>query len=219
MEARARCCSARGGFGEFAMSHDTQNLTLQGAAQNPASARNPWAALAVLCAGYGTILLDLTVVNNAMPSIIGSLHTGVNGILWVINAYVLVYAVLLITAGRVGDLVGQRAIFAGGLALFTVASALCGFAQTTTQLVAARILQGVGGALLTPQTLALVTSIFPPDRRGPAMGLWGAVAGLATVAGAALGGVFVTRWGWRWGVFLHPAVRVGVFVGTLPLLP
>ena len=157
------------------MSHDTQNLTLQGAAQNPASARNPWAALAVLCAGYGTILLDLTVVNNAMPSIIGSLHTGVNGILWVINAYVLVYAVLLITAGRVGDLVGQRAIFAGGLALFTVASALCGFAQTTTQLVAARILQGVGGALLTPQTLALVTSIFPPDRRGTAMGLWGAV--------------------------------------------
>ncbi len=219
MEARARCRSARGGFGEFAMSDDTQNLTLQGAAQNPASARNPWAALAVLCAGYGTILLDLTVVNNAMPSIIGSLHTGVNGILWVINAYVLVYAVLLITAGRVGDLVGQRAIFAGGLALFTVASALCGFAQTTTQLVAARILQGVGGALLTPQTLALVTSIFPPDRRGTAMGLWGAVAGLATVAGPTLGGFIVTRWDWRWVFFINVPIGVVILLATFLLVP
>jgi EmrB/QacA subfamily drug resistance transporter len=201
------------------MSNGTQNLVLKGAAQNPVSPRNPWTALAVLCAGYGMILLDLTVVNNAMPSIMGGLHTGVNGILWVINAYVLVYAVLLITAGRVGDLVGQRAIFAGGLAIFTVASALCGFAQTTSQLVAARILQGVGGALLTPQTLALVTSIFPSDRRGTAMGVWGAVAGLATITGPTLGGFIVTRWDWRWVFFINVPIGVVVLLATFLLVP
>lgn len=198
---------------------NAQDLMLKGTAKNPASPQNPWAALAVLCAGYCTILLDLTVVNNAMPSIIGSLHTGVNGILWVINAYVLVYAVLLITAGRVGDLVGQRTIFAGGLAIFTLASALCGFAQTTSQLVAARVLQGVGGALLTPQTLALVTTIFPADRRGTAMGLWGAVAGLATVAGPTLGGFIVTRWDWRWVFFINVPIGVGILLATFLVVP
>src|SRR5258708_33309714 len=127
---------------------------------------NPWLVVLVLTTGFFMILLDTTIVNVAIPAMSCGLTTTFVQILWVINAYVLVYAVLLITAGRLGDLFGQRNLFAIGLLVFTVASALCGFAQNPQQLIAARILQGVGGALLTPQTLAILTSIFPPERRG-----------------------------------------------------
>src|SRR6476620_4411170 len=127
---------------------------------------NPWLVLVVLTTGFFMILLDMTIVNVAIPSMSAGLNATFDQILWVINAYVLVYAVLLITAGRLGDLFGQRNLFAIGLLIFTVASALCGFSENPQQLIAARILQGVGGALLTPQTLAILTSIFPPERRG-----------------------------------------------------
>src|ERR1700738_5315693 len=110
--------------------------------------RNPWLILLVLCFGFFMILLDTTIVNIAIPSIIDGLKASLDQILWVLNAYILVYAVLLITAGRLGDLFGQRNLFATGLAIFTVASAFCGLAQDTNQLIAARILQGVGGAVL-----------------------------------------------------------------------
>src|SRR2546429_9268131 len=123
---------------------------------------NPWLVLLVLTTGFFMILLDTTIVNVAIPSMSAGLHTTLDQILWVINAYVLVYAVLLITAGRLGDLYGQRSMFAIGLAIFTVASALCGFSQNAGELIAARILQGVRGALLTPQTLAILTSILSP---------------------------------------------------------
>ena len=113
---------------------------------------NPWLVLLVLTTGFFMILLDTTIVNVAIPAMSAGLNTTFDQILWVINAYVLVYAVLLITAGRLGDLYGQRSLFAIGLAIFTVASALCGFSQNAGELIAARILQGVGGALLTPQT-------------------------------------------------------------------
>src|SRR5256885_1343141 len=135
---------------------------------------NPWLVLLVLTTGFFMILLDTTIVNVAIPAMSSSAKDGLNTtldqILWVLNAYILVYAVLLITAGRLGDLFGQRNLFAIGLAVFTLASALCGLAQNSWELVAARIVQGVGGALLTPQTLAILTSIFPPERR-PALQL------------------------------------------------
>ncbi len=139
---------------------------------------NPWAVLLVLCMGFFMILLDTTIVNIAIPSIVDALHASLDQILWVINAYILVYAVLLITAGRLGDLFGQRNMFALGMAIFVSASALCGLTQSIEGLIAFRVLQGVGGALLTPQTLALLTTIFPPDRRGAAFGVWGAVGGM-----------------------------------------
>src|SRR6266436_2796784 len=136
---------------------------------------NPWLVLLVLTMGFFMILLDTTIVNVAIPAMSSNkgdgLNTTLDQILWVLNAYILVYAVLLITAGRLGDLYGQRNLFAIGLAIFTVASALCGFAQTADQLIAARVLQGVGGAILVPQTLAILTSLFPPDRRGAAFGI------------------------------------------------
>src|SRR5438270_11985813 len=158
----------------------------------PRTRTNPWVVLLVLCMGFFMILLDTTIVNIAIPSIIDALKAPLDQILWVLNAYILVYAVLLITAGRLGDLYGQRTLFAIGLSVFTVASALCGFSQNPTQLIAARILQGIGGALLTPQTLSILTMIFPPERRGAAFGVWGGVAGLATLAGATVGGAMIT---------------------------
>src|SRR3990170_4489283 len=154
---------------------------------------NPWVVLFVLCTGFFMILLDTTIVNIAIPSIIDALHAQLDQILWVLNGYILVYAVLLITAGRLGDMWGQRSLFAVGLGLFTLASALCGLAQDMNQLIAARVLQGVGGALLTPQTLSLLTTIFPPERRGAAFGVWGTVAGVAAITGPTLGGFIVTN--------------------------
>src|SRR5690349_9465684 len=148
--------------------------------------RNPWAILLVLSLGFFMILLDMTIVYVATPSILSSLHTSLDQVLWVFNGYLLAYAVLLITAGRLGDLFGPRQLFIAGLVLFTIASALCGLSQTDTQLIAARVAQGVGGALLTPQTLALITAIFPPQRRGAAFGIWGAVAGVSTILGPTL---------------------------------
>src|SRR5436853_620776 len=174
---------------------------------------SPWLVLLVLTTGFFMIMLDTTIVNVAIPAMSAGLNTTFDQILWVINAYVLVYAVLLITAGRLGDLYGQRSLFAIGLAIFTVASALCGFSQNAGELIAARILQGVGGALLTPQTLAILTSIFPPERRGAAFGVWGGVAGLATLAGPTIGGAIITYIDWRWTLFIT------VPVGSPPLIP
>src|SRR5437660_4208459 len=115
-------------------------------AQNEAkmAGRNPWLALLVLCMGFFMILLDTTIVNIAIPSIIDGLKASLDQVLWVLNAYILVYAVLLITASRVGDRYGQRNLFIAGLAVFTAASALCGLAQGVNQLIAPRVLPGVG---------------------------------------------------------------------------
>ena len=180
---------------------------------------NPWLVLLVLTTGFFMILLDTTIVNVAIPAMSTGLNTTLDQILWVLNAYILVYAVLLITAGRLGDLFGQRNLFALGLFIFTVASALCGFSQNPTQLIAARILQGVGGALLTPQTLAILTSIFPPERRGAAFGVWGGVAGLATLAGPTVGGAIITYIDWRWIFFINVPVGIAALIATFLVIP
>jgi EmrB/QacA subfamily drug resistance transporter len=158
-------------------------------------------------------------VNVAIPAMSTGLNTTLDQILWVINAYVLVYAVLLITAGRLGDLYGQRNLFAIGLLIFTVASALCGISQNPTELIAARVLQGVGGALLTPQTLAILTSIFPPERRGAAFGVWGGVAGLATLAGPTLGGAIITYIDWRWIFYINVPIGIAALIATFLIIP
>jgi EmrB/QacA subfamily drug resistance transporter len=181
--------------------------------------RNPWAILLVLSLGFFMILLDMTIVYVATPSILTSLHTSLDQVLWVFNGYLLAYAVLLITAGRLGDIFGPRQLFIGGLALFTIASALCGLSQTDTQLIAARVLQGVGGAMLTPQTLTIITAIFPPQRRGAAFGIWGAVAGVSTILGPTLGGLIVTNWDWRWIFYLNVPMGVLALLGAFLVIP
>jgi EmrB/QacA subfamily drug resistance transporter len=180
---------------------------------------NPWLVLLVLTTGFFMILLDTTIVNVAIPAMSTGLNATLDQILWVINAYLLVYTVLLITAGRLGDLFGQRNLFAIGLFVFTLASALCGVAQNSEQLIAARILQGTGGALLTPQTLAIITSIFPPERRGAAFGIWGGVAGLATLAGPTLGGAIITYIDWRWIFYINVPVGILALVATFLIVP
>ncbi|MHB1005683.1 MAG: DHA2 family efflux MFS transporter permease subunit [Chloroflexota bacterium] len=180
---------------------------------------NPWAVLIVMCLGFFMILLDTTVVNVAIPSIAQGLGASLDGILWVLNSYILVYAVMLITAGRLGDRYGQRNLFALGMALFILASALSGVAQNTEQLIGARVLQGIGGALLTPQTLTIITSIFPPGQRGAAFGVWGAVAGVAAVTGPTLGGLIVTNWGWRWIFYINLPIGLIALVATFLIVP
>src|SRR5438067_11410669 len=180
---------------------------------------NPWLVLLVLTTGFFMIMLDTTIVNVAIPAMSTGLNTTLDQILWVLNAYILVYAVLLITAGRLGDLYGQRNLFAIGLFVFTVASALCGFSQNPTQLIGARILQGVGGALLTPQTLAILTTICPPERRGAAFGVWGGVAGLATLAGPTIGGAIITYIDWRWIFFINVPIGIAALIATFLVIP
>src|SRR6266853_6087320 len=185
----------------------------------PVQAKNEWLVLVFLSLGFFMILLDTTIVNIAIPAMISGLNSSLDQILWVINAYLLAYAVLLITAGRLGDFFGPRRLFALGLAIFTVASALCGLSQDGNQLIAARILQGIGGAILTPQTLSIITIIFPPERRGAAFGIWGAVAGVATVTGPTLGGFLVTYINWRWIFFVNVPVGIVAFILGIWLLP
>jgi EmrB/QacA subfamily drug resistance transporter len=190
-----------------------------GAARNVQLRHSPWIILTTLCLGFFMILLDTTIVNIAIPDMLDKLNTSLDSILWVINAYVLVYAVLLITAGRLGDLYGPKQLFILGLVVFTLASIACGFAQTPGQLIAARVAQGIGGALLTPQTLSVLTVIFPPERRGAAFGIWGAVAGVATVAGPTLGGLLVTNWGWRWIFFVNVPFGIAALVLAAIVMP
>ncbi|GAA0356976.1 MFS transporter [Actinoallomurus spadix] len=180
---------------------------------------NPWAILLTLSLGFFMTLLDLTIVNIAMPSMIDKLHASLDEVLWVVNAYVLVLAVLLITAGRLGDLRGQRNLFIAGVAVFTLASLACGISQNPAELIAARAVQGLGSALLMPQTMAIIIATFPAERRGAALGIWGAVAGVATIAGPTLGGLLVTALDWRWIFFVNLPIGVLVLVLAFAVIP
>jgi EmrB/QacA subfamily drug resistance transporter len=180
---------------------------------------NPWAVLLIVSLGFFMVLLDLTIVNIAIPNMITKLNASLDDILWVINAYALVLAVLVITAGRLGDLVGPRPMFTSGIAVFTVASAACGLAQTPGQLIAFRVVQGLGAAMLVPQTLTIITNTFPPERRGAAFGVWGAVAGVATIAGPTLGGLLVTAFDWRYIFFVNLPIGIIVLIVAPLIIP
>lgn len=180
---------------------------------------DPWAVLLTLSLGFFMTLLDLTIVNVALPSMIDKLHGSLDEMLWVINAYILVLAALLITTGRLGDVRGPRTMFIWGVALFMVASVLCGLSQDATQLIAGRVVQGLGAAMLMPQTMTIIIGTFPAERRGAALGVWGAVAGVATIAGPTLGGLVVSAVGWRWIFFVNAPVAALVLVMAVTLLP
>src|SRR5215467_9722935 len=158
---------------------------------------NPWAVLVVLSVGLFMTLLDLTIVNIAIPSIVDGIHASLDQVLWVLNAYSLAYAVLLITSGRLGDVLGPRTLFVAGLVVFTAASAFSGLAQDPAQLIAGRAAQGVGAALLAPQSLAILLAIFPPERRG----------------------LLVSSVGWRWIFVVNVPVGIAVVAATLVLVP
>ena len=180
---------------------------------------NPWAVLAVFALGTFLTLLDLTIVNIAIPSIVDDIHAPLDGILWMLNAYSLVYAVLLITSGRLGDIYGPRQLFMAGVALFTISSALSGMSQDATQLVLSRAGQGLGAALLAPQGLPMITSLFAPDRRGGVFAIFGMLAGLAVVLGPTLGGLIVSNWGWRWIFYVNIPVGLAILLLTPRVVP
>ena len=182
-------------------------------------AGNPWLVLLVVSLGFFMTLLDLTIVNIAIPNMITKLHASLDDVLWVINAYALVLAVLVITAGRLGDLIGPRTLFAVGVAVFTLASAVCGLSPSPGWLIGFRAVQGLGAAMLMPQTLTIITNTFPPERRGAAFGVWGAVAGVATIAGPTLGGLLVTAFDWRYIFFVNLPIGVIVLALTFVIIP
>ncbi|UXA16808.1 MFS transporter [Mycobacterium sp. SMC-4] len=185
----------------------------------PAQVTNPWHALWALLIGFFMILVDATIVAVANPAIMASLNVGYDAVIWVTSAYLLAYAVPLLVAGRLGDRFGPKNVYLAGLAVFTLASLWCGLADTIGMLVAARVVQGVGAALLTPQTLAVITRTFPAHRRGVAMSVWGATAGVATLVGPLAGGVLVDTLGWPWIFIVNVPVGVLGFALAVWLVP
>lgn len=179
----------------------------------------PWPALWALCLGFFMILVDSTIVSVATPAIMRGLDADVNQVVWVTSAYLLAYAVPLLITGRLGDRFGPKNLYLVGLVLFTASSAWCGFTGSIEQLIIARVVQGLGAAMMTPQTMAVITRVFPATKRGQAMGLWGAVAGVATLVGPILGGVLVDGLGWQWIFFINVPVGVVGFVLAWRLVP
>ena len=179
-------------------------------------AKRPWLSLIVLCLGTFAVLLDATIVNVALPSMLSDLHASLDQALRVINAYLLIFAALLIFASRLGDMFGPRRLFTSGLVLFAVASALCGAAQSPGQLIAARAVQGIGAAALTPQAMVIIQEVFPRERMGVAFGVFSSMVGLAAVSGPTLGGVLTTYLSWRWVFYVNlPIAAAGVVLAYL----
>src|SRR3954452_11580652 len=166
--------------------------------------RTRWAALYVLCAGVLMIVLDVTVVNVALPSIQDDLHFTQSNLAWVVNAYLIAFGGLLLLAGRLGDLIGRKRMFLAGLGVFTVASLLCEAAQTQEMLVAARFVQGVGGAMTSAVILGVIVTMFPePREQAKAMGVYAFVASAGGSIGLLAGGVLTESISWHWIFFVN----------------
>lgn len=185
--------------------------------------RSPWPALWALVIGFFMILVDTTIVSVATPTLMEAFDTDVNGVLWVSSAYLLAYAVPLLVTGRLGDRFGPRPVYLTGLAVFTIASMWCGLSGELdlglAGLVAARVVQGLGASMMTPQTMTVITRTFRAERRGTAMALWGATAGVATLAGPLLGGLLLDSLGWEWIFFINLPVGVIGWVLAWRLVP
>jgi EmrB/QacA subfamily drug resistance transporter len=147
------------------------------------------------------------------------LHAGINEVLWVTSAYLLTYAVPLLITGRLGDRFGPKALYQAGLVVFTLSSLWCGLSGSIGMLITARAFQGLGASMMTPQTMAVITRTFPANKRGTAMGMWGAVAGVATLVGPILGGVLIDSLGWEWIFFINVPVGVVGLALALKLVP
>ena len=180
---------------------------------------NPWPALFALCLGFFMILVDTTIVSVATPAIIADLDAEVNAVIWVTSAYLLAYAVPILITGRLGDRFGPKNVYLVGLFVFTFASLWCGLTDSVETLIFARVVQGFGASMMTPQTMAVITRIFPSERRGQAMALWGATAGVATLVGPILGGGLVEGLGWEWIFFINLPVGLLAFVLAVRLVP
>jgi EmrB/QacA subfamily drug resistance transporter len=174
-----------------------------------ASDRTRWFALALLCAVQFMVVLDVAIVNVALPSIQTDLGFSQENLQWVISAYALVFGGFLLLGGRLADILGRRGVFMGGLVVFSIGSLLCGFAWSDESLIAARALQGLGAATITPSALSILTTTFSEGReRNIALGAWGAVGGFGAAAGVLMGGILTDLLSWEWIFFVN--VPVGV---------
>src|ERR671933_1237954 len=156
------------------------------------------------------VTLDNLVVTTAIPVIRRDLHAGINGLEWTVNAYTLVFAVLLLTGAALGDRLGRRKVFAAGLAIFTLASAAAALAPSIGALDAARAVQGLGGAIVMPLTLTILSPGVPPEKRGLALGAWGGISGLAVAFGPIVGGAVVQGISWQWIFWLNVPIGLAV---------
>jgi EmrB/QacA subfamily drug resistance transporter len=174
-----------------------------------------WWTLGAMCFALFMLMMDNTVVNVALPSIERDLGASLSSLEWTVNGYTLAFAVLLATGGRLGDIFGRRLTFLIGVTLFSLASATAGLAPDTTSLVVSRVVQGVGGALMMPATLSIVTNAFPPSQRGMAIGTWAGVSALALAIGPVLGGFLTEDVSWRAIFFINLPVGAGAVMATL----
>src|SRR6476660_5072730 len=178
--------------------------------------RNIWWMFAITSTALFMVTLDNLVVTTALPVIRKDLHSGLSGLEWTVNAYTLTFAVLLLTGAALGDRFGRRLMFSIGLTIFTLASAAAALAPSIGALDAARAVQGIGGAIVLPLSLTILSAAVPPERRGLALGAWGGITGLAVAFGPLVGGAVVSGISWQWIFWLN--VPIGLLLVPLVLL-
>jgi EmrB/QacA subfamily drug resistance transporter len=179
-------------------------------------ANRKWWTLGSVAFGLFMIMLDNTIVNVALPSIQRDLGIGVSELEWVVNGYALTFAVLMLTGGKLADLLGRRLIFIAGLAVFTVSSLVCGLAASAGMLIGARVVQGIGSALMNPATLSIITATFPRRERGMAIGIWAGVSAMALAIGPLVGGIITEQISWNWIFYINvPVGLIGIAVARL----
>src|SRR6059036_3789723 len=173
-----------------------------------------WLSLIVLCTGFLLIVVDMTIVNVALPSIQTDLGFSQSGLAWVVNAYLIAFGGLLLLAGRVGDLAGRKRVYLAGLVIFTAASVLCGLSFAQPMLIAARFVQGVGGAVSSAVILAMIVTLFPePDEQAKAFGVFSFVASAGAAVGLLAGGLITQAVSWHWIFFVN--VPIGVVTAAI----
>src|SRR3982751_6640500 len=173
-----------------------------------------WWTLGAVSVGLFMIMLDNTVVNVALPSMRASLHMSLSELEWVVAGYALTFAAFMLIGGKLADYLGRRLIFMVGLGVFTAASLACGLAPSGNFLIGARIVQGLGGALMNPATLSIITATFAPRERGRAIGIWAGVSAMALAIGPLVGGLITEHWSWNWIFFINVPVGVLAIIVT-----
>ncbi|HKD13072.1 MAG TPA: MFS transporter [Candidatus Angelobacter sp.] len=191
---------------------------LAGVPERPCGAKGVWVLTASIL-GSSLTFIDGTVVNVALPALQTSLHATITQVQWVVEAYALFLSALLLASGSLGDLYGHRKVFTFGVVIFALASAWCGLAPTVGQLIAARAIQGIGGALLVPGSLALLSITFPREELGRAIGTWSGFTAITTATGPVLGGWLIQHASWRWAFYINIPLALAVVVLTILHVP